>query len=209
VSARSAHLSELILEQLAEGSLPEGEAATARAHVETCDRCSAELNAYRALFAVLGELPRFAPSPAFADAVMARVRIAPQEHPWFAWLRRLAPRTGRAWALLGVLATAPALPIIALFAWLLTQPLLTPAVLGEWTLMRTQAAAQALFAGLLEGVHAWGVVGQIESVYAALRAVPAEALGGAVLFLGLAMPLSAWGLIRLTRTPMRRVTHAN
>ena len=53
------HLTDSNLENLAEGALPEVDAAVAMRHVEACGRCSAEFDAYRQLFRMLGELPRF------------------------------------------------------------------------------------------------------------------------------------------------------
>lgn len=209
MSAPSAHLTDLILERLAEGELPAAEAAEAHAHLEGCARCGSVLESYEALFGMLRELPRFAPSAAFADGVMARVRVAPREHLVVVWLRKLMPTTRRGWALVCAAVTAPAVPLLALLAWLLTQPLLTPATLGQWALIRGQAAVQGIAVTALEVASAAGVFGWAEAVYAAVRTVPGTALGGAVFLLAIAIPLSAWSLVRLTRTPSGNVTYAN
>lgn len=209
VSGMTEHLETETLEQLAEGSIPSGKAAEAHLHLDRCDRCSAELEAFVSLFGVLGELPRFAPSPAFADAVMARVQIAPQESALLAWLRRMVPTSRRGWMLLAVAAVAPALPIFALLAWLLAQPLLTPATLWQWTLLRTQSAAQTSAAWLFDGAINSGVVAWAESYVATVQTLPIEALGGIIATLAVAIPLSVVGIVRLTRAPSANVTYAN
>jgi len=168
-----------------------------------------ELEAFQGLFAMLGELPRFAPSPAFADGVMARVQLAPQESRVLALLRRLIPTTRRGWALISVAVTAPVMPIIALVVWLLTQPLLSPATVTQWALLRTQAAAQAALAWLVEGSMGSSALGWADAFYEILQVVPGSALGGAIALLAVAIPLSGWALVRLTRTPVGSATYAN
>src|SRR5215210_3590490 len=111
VQSPANHLTAPILEQLAEGVLPEIEAAEARAHLAWCARCTAEMETFTALFSALGALPRFAPSLDFADKVMARVSLVPQAHPAFAWLRRLMPKSRPAWMLAAAALVAPAIPI--------------------------------------------------------------------------------------------------
>ena len=51
-----------------------------RAHVRRCADCRAELEAQRAVVAELEELPHFAPSPLFADRVMAQVQVFEPAH---------------------------------------------------------------------------------------------------------------------------------
>jgi hypothetical protein len=95
-------------------------------------------------------LPRFAPSAGFANNVMARVSLGPHEHPAFAWLRRLMPRSRPGWILAAAAMVAPAIPIITLLVWMLTQPLLSPAAVWQWTLIRIQSAAQTSFVWLFD-----------------------------------------------------------
>ncbi len=140
---------------------------------------------------------------------MARVQIAPQESPALAWLRRWIPNTRRGWALVGAAIVAPAVPILALLAWMLSQPLLSPATLWQWAMLRTQSAAQTGAAWLLEMALSLDLVDRAGSLLDAAQAVPNSALGGALAFLAVATPLSVWTLFRLTRTPMGSVTHAN
>jgi hypothetical protein len=209
VPAPSAHLPAETLEQLAEGSLSPAESADARQHVEACNRCSVELEAFQGLFAVLGELPRFAPSAVFADGVMARVQLAPQESRVMALLRRLVPTTRRGWAFISVAVTAPVMPILALVFWLITQPLISPATVTQWALLRTQSTAQTMLAWIVDGTMSSGLLSWADTSYATLQAVPGSALGGALAVLAIAIPLSAWTLVRLTRTPVGSITYAN
>ena len=203
------HLTAMSLEQFAEGTLPPADLERVRSHLEVCEVCSREVDSYRNLFALLGQLPRFAPSPEFADLVMARVRIAPRESPIVAWLRRLIPTTRRGWILLGTAVTAPVTPFIALIAWLLFTPLVTPAAVGQWLLLRAQSFVQTAIAWLGEQATAIASWDAILAIYTTLRAVPTEALAGAIALISIAVPLSAWGLVRLMRTPGDRVTYAN
>jgi len=209
VSESSNHLSAFSLEQYLEGTLPSAESAEARTHLESCGRCSAELDSCRNLFVLLGNLPRYAPSPLFADAVMARVQLTPQEGPVAAWIRRLIPTTRRGWLVLGTMVTAPATPIVALITLMLVQPLVTPAALLQWGSLRAESLAQASFSWLTSqtlGIGAWD---RVAPIVASLQNIPASALAGALALISVAIPLSAWGLVKLTRTPGARVTYAS
>lgn len=203
------HVDALKLEQLAERSLPPGETAAVQAHLDQCARCSAEYSAVAHLVGMLTELPRFAPSPAFANAVMARVRLAPAESAALAWLRKIVPHTRRGWVLLATASVAPAIPLLALLLWMFTQPLVTPAVLWQWTVAQTQTATQAGAGWLLDQAMNSGILLLAESLVATGLTLPTRAVGGFFIFFGLAIPLSAWGLVHLTRTPVGRKHHAS
>lgn len=203
--AEIAHLTAQTLEELAEGTLDAELTANAEAHVAACSRCEAELDAYRVLFDRLGDLPRFAPSADFADAVMARVQIVPQTSLVPAWIRRLVPQTRRAWIFLGSAIVAPAVPIIALVLLLFSQPLLSPVTLWQWGSLRMQSMTQAGLAWLLDQTASSGIYGFGESMITTAQAIPLALVVAAIALLGFAMPLSAWGLLRLTRTPLRSV----
>lgn len=73
-----------------------------KAHVRKCARCRSELEALQELTTVLDELPRFAPSPEFANAVMQQVHVF---RPWHVALRDfltgLVPRSAPARVLAG------------------------------------------------------------------------------------------------------------
>lgn len=202
------HLSAMSLEQLAEGILRGAEADAARAHLASCSRCTAELEGYGQLFRMLSQLPRFAPSPVFAGAVMARVQITPRESRLAIWLRRLVPRSRGGWILAATAVLAPAAPVIALLAWLLFNPLVTPAAIWGWSRIRLEAGAQTALAWVIERFEATAQ-NALALVYSLVEAVPNDALGGAAIVMAVAIPLSAWALVRLTRTPSGKITYAN
>ena len=100
------HLSAEQIQALLEGELPAGgqERLRIEEHVAGCARCSAEVDAWRTLFADLHELaalPLPRPSAGFADRVMREVQLPePAAEVGPGWLRRLLPsgqRTMRRW----------------------------------------------------------------------------------------------------------------
>jgi hypothetical protein len=96
--------------------------APLRAHAASCDRCSAELESARLVVEALDHLPRFAPSPLFADRVMAHTRVF---QPWHVAAldsaRRILPASGPARVLVGVAASSVALMLTVLSVFLVTQ----------------------------------------------------------------------------------------
>jgi hypothetical protein len=115
------HLLPEEIDQLLDGEVGFG-TAPLKAHVRACAECRAELDEARALVRQLEHLPHFAPSPIFADQVMAQVQVFV---PWHVALgdavRGLIPRSraGRsvAWAGFGVAGVV--LTILSL--WILTR----------------------------------------------------------------------------------------
>ena len=209
VSDSGTHLSDWTLEQLAEGQLPAAEHREARLHVESCSRCASVVDGYQALFAALSDLPRFAPSAGFSDAVIARTRLTPEPGPVTLWIRQFMPKTRRGWALLGTAVVAPALPVIAALLWLLTHPLLTPASLWQWITMQGSAIGASTSVVALRWATGSGVAGLMRGAYDAARALPLETVTIVATLLAIAIPLSAWAIVRLVRTPMKDVTYAN
>lgn len=209
MSKPMAHLSEWTLEQMAEGMLPEPEHRDAMTHVERCTRCAAELEGFRALFSALSQMPRFAPSPQFTEAVMARVQVAPRASPAMARMRRWLPVTRRGWMLLSLALVAPALPVIAGMAWLLSQPLVSAAALGQWLSLQANGLAQATVARLGQWEASLGLAARGRSVYAALLDVPPELLVAGLVVMAVGIPLSAWSLVRLVRAPTGNMNYAN
>ena len=205
----SQHLSDWTLEQLAEGALDGAELRAASGHIEDCRRCAAELDGYRALYAALSDLPRFAPSPAFNEQVMARVTVAPQSEPLWGWMQRWMPATRRGWALLTLAVVAPALPVIALVAWLLSNPAVSLGAVWQGASMQAQAAVQTGFAWALDRGLETGVFGLLASAYDAALATPTQTMAGLLFVLSVAIPLSAWSLFKLVRAPLEKTDYAN
>lgn len=202
------HLDDWTLEQMAEGALSELELPRATAHLESCVRCTAELEGYRALHAALSGLPRLAPSPGFSDAVMARVKIAEPSPVWAA-IQRWLPSTRRGWALMSAAIVAPALPILWLLTWLFTQPGVSAAGMAAQAVDGARSAGSTAAGWLFERTLESGVFGWMRSAFDAVQSVPLETLAGVFGVLAVAIPLSAWSLFRLVRTPMRNATYAS
>lgn len=88
------HASAERLQAFLDGELSPGEVAAVEAHLAGCARCGEELEAWRALFQDLAELPSHTPAWGFADRVLSR---APRERLSLAAgtlgaLARLRPR---------------------------------------------------------------------------------------------------------------------
>ncbi|HEX5520040.1 MAG TPA: hypothetical protein VFX29_00030 [Longimicrobiaceae bacterium] len=143
------------------------------------------------------ELPE-APAPA-----------APQESPLLARLRRWLPTTTRGWIFLALACLPPALPILALVAWVLSQPVVSPIDVGRWG---AQWLREAGWTALMRGVEWFAASGAFELVSGAWRslgAVPTSTLSFFAFLIAVAVPLSAWTLVHLLRTPAAGVAHAN
>ncbi|HEX2093021.1 MAG TPA: zf-HC2 domain-containing protein [Longimicrobiaceae bacterium] len=197
------------LELFVEDALPPEERDEVQEHVRQCGYCAAELEACRAFLASLAQLPDFDPSPGFADAVMARVIIRPRTSPALTRVRQWLPATRRGWMMLWTALLAPLTPLVAVAAWLLSHPLVSAG--GLWSMGQRWAvdAAESVGAGVAGLVAQSGIWGWGQDVVAAVWQNPFGLLSLTVLFMALATPVSAWSLVRLLRTPMGGMTHAN
>jgi hypothetical protein len=207
VTSNTQHLPPWTIEELAEDGLSPHEKAPALEHVRSCSLCAAELEQSRSMLAALSALPRFDPSPRFAEAVMARVAVAAAD-PLRARVRRWLPHTRKGWAGLSVALLAPALPLFTLLAWLFSHPGVTP---GSLFGVARRRAADTLWSGVV-GTAEWLVQ---TPVFSWVVTTGNDLVGGAaglsavgIVFL-LAVPLSGWALVRLLRTPMGGITHAH
>ena len=204
----TAHLPPWTLDALAENELPHAERALALEHVKGCATCAADLEAARAVFASVAALPHYDPSPSFAQAVMARVRVQPAlaPEPAKVRVRRWLPHTRKGWMGLGALVLLPAAPVMALLAWLFSHPGVSAGALWDVGRERTGAALWSALVRATEwvvqsGAFQWAVT-------------EAGRLGGpvalAVLALfALSVPVSAWAMVRLLRAPVGGMTHAS
>jgi anti-sigma factor RsiW len=189
VGGSDRHVEEELLQDLVDGMLPTRRAARVRAHLETCAPCATEAGSWKGVFRGLNRLPRLEPSAAFADEVMARVRVAaPAPAPRKAMLpglvpaltaagRRLVPRTRRAWAALSGAAVTPAVVVSLLLYAVFSHPTLTPGALASFLWWQVTDLAGAGWASLstvaLEGSAMLGLQG----VFAALASAPLAAAG--------------------------------
>ena len=153
-----------------------------RAHAASCERCSAELEAARAIVDALDHLPHFSPSPLFADRVMARTQVF---QPWHVAAldsaRRILPAAGPARILVGVAASTVALLLTVVSVFLVTQ-LDALLFLGQFTIQRGREtgldALDALASSLLgdAGIGALSASGLAGMTLAVLAVVVSGAL---------------------------------
>ena len=96
------HLSEQELIDLAEGAAPE----SAKPHLQSCEKCRAQLNDLRSILSEASDVAVPEPSPLFWDHLSARVREAIADDP--------PPRDLSAWRWLYPAAVAASVALIAL-----------------------------------------------------------------------------------------------
>jgi hypothetical protein len=94
-----------------------------------------------------GPLGHFAPSPGFAQRVMAEVMVptpaplstggwSPLPGRALAWARSFFPKTRHGWAVVGGLASAPTITLATLVYFVFSRPLLTPGNFGAYMLWK-------------------------------------------------------------------------
>ena len=205
----SAHLPPWTLEELAEDTLSAQEKGLALDHVRGCAQCAADLEASRSLVAALSALPRFDPSPAFADAVMSRVALPTfAAEPLGVRVRRWLPQTRNGWMGMSAALLLTAAPLMALLGWLFSHPGVTP---GSLFGVGRRWAGDSAWSALVRFTE-WTVQ---SPAFQWVVTTGSDLVGGtaglsvmALAFL-VAVPVSAWAMIRLLRTPMGGITHAH
>lgn len=130
-----------------------------QAHVRDCDQCRFELESVRTVMSRIESLPHIAPSPLFAEKVMAQVNVF---EPWHVaagnTIRALLPRHRPLRVALGAAALTSCLTLTTIFVWiasrfdsamLLAGSAYDAASAGAWAMVtaivgaRTVAALQA------------------------------------------------------------------
>jgi anti-sigma factor RsiW len=205
VSFSPEHPADWTLELLVEGELLPDERTRVAAHVEGCARCAVEVEAYRTLFATMSSLPRFSPASDFSDAVMARVTIA-HTTAMPDWLTAWLPKTQRGWMMLVGLSMAPALPLIALVWWVVSNPMVSLTPLWQqgstWALDTAWALLVAVLGTAVESqLIAWG-----QLLMDRLMETPVTILVLGTLIFAVGIPVSVWTLYRTLRTPSKGTT---
>lgn len=203
------HLPYWTLEQLAEGDLSHAERTLAEQHLRSCVLCSAELASARELIAALEALPAAAPSSHFADAVMARVVIAPHAAPAVVpAVRRWLPRLTRGWMAALVLLLVPFGVLMGFGAWTGVSPIAGMAAVWQAVRGWTREVAWNLVSEGTEmlirsGLYQWGAD--------LLGGIPGPTMAGLpvlLLMMLAAVPVSAWAMARLLRAPTTGLMHA-
>ena len=192
------HLQPWTLEELAENALDHAERELALAHVRNCARCAADLDASRAMIQALNALPTFQPSPNFADAVMSRVAL-PVAATSAVARRRWLPQTRRGWVKAAVGALAPLVPLLALLGWLAGRGVTPGSMVGGAASWAGNAAWGALVTVtewvVRSGFFPWMVTAGIDLIGGS------QGLSVAGALFAIAVPVSAWMLVRILRTP--------
>lgn len=163
------HLLPAEIDLLLDGEVGFG-TAPLKAHVRRCEECRAELDAARSLVRQLEHLPRYAPSPLFAERVMARVHIYV---PWYITLldrlRALVPqsRPARVAAGAGAVAVLAAITVLSLAVVSRLDALIFAIDLGymrlqEWGSSVFASAVSALFGeaalAAVQSAGMWGLI---------------------------------------------------
>ncbi len=186
----SGHVDGTVAQDLVDGLLPGRQAARVRRHIERCGSCADQVEGFARIVSGLADLPRFQPSAAFADQVMARVDLAPQVAPervteprgWVAAVRRLVPRTRRAWAALSGAAVTPVATVGLVLYAVFSHPTLTVESLlsyVSWQIADLAAMGWGAMVGLMaQGVAAVG----LRDLLGAAASAPMAIAGASVLY---------------------------
>lgn len=157
-----------------------------KAHIRSCAQCRSELEEARALATALDHLPHFAPSPAFADRVMAQVQVFEPAHVTaLDTARRWLPASRPARAVAGAAAAGVALVLSVATLWLAAR---LDVVMFFTNLVAERArrtmldavgdvAAGAFGQPALEAIRASGATGLVLALTALLVAVALAAMG--------------------------------
>jgi anti-sigma factor RsiW len=188
------HLSPERLQDYIEGLVPARQVARIEAHLSGCTACRSDVAAWQGLFEGLGTLPSMEPAEGFYERVMAQHRVLQLVEAWepsaarisaFARVKRLVPRTRRAWAVVAGLAMPPiAIGSVLLFE-VFSTPALTPGYLASFLSWRVTELGTALGSGLMDGAVESAAAFQAYALIDFLSGSPLIALAGAVAFAAL------------------------
>jgi anti-sigma factor RsiW len=208
------HPDSIRLQDFADGMLGRRSAAAVRRHLDGCPACRAEAQRWVALVDDVRTLPRLAPSPGFAQAVMRQVRVAPAPAPAQAITRRAldrvralaGPRHRLAWAAAAGVAFTPVVTVALVAHAVFSHPLVTVGNLAAFAWLQgselIRAGGGGFLAGLIESAsifRAWSAVGTLSPT-----AAGAGLLGACALTLA-----STWVLWRNVVAPAQQVARAD
>ena len=184
------HLSPERLQDHIEGLVPARQVARIEAHLSGCTACRSDVSDWQGLFEGLGTIQSMEPSEGFYERVMAQHRVLQLVVAWdpasakvgrFARLKRLVPRTRRAWAVIAGLAVPPiTIGSVVLFE-VFSNRALTPGYLASFLSWKVADWGTALLDGAVESATAL----QAYAVIDFLAGSPLLALVGAVSFIAL------------------------
>ena len=195
------------LQDFLDGALPKPQMARVQAHLDACDGCRREADAWSLVMGELALLPRVSPSDDFADQVMARVRpkaataVAPAAPSRVAeWAARLLPSTRRTWAMASTLAMAPATALTVLGVYLFSRPQVTPTSLMLYLWWKVSEAGRGLAGWAAEAVGGMPVFAQVQQFILGLAPTPSLLVGAALAFSTTTL-LAVWVLYRNVLSP--------
>jgi len=154
-----AHVPPASIQDYLENLLPAQPAARLEAHLASCASCRDEVKGWATLLGSFEPLRHVAPSPGFAERVMAQVMV-PAPIPirvggWLflpgramAWARSLLPTSRHGWAVAGGVASAPTITMAALFYLVFSRPLLTPGTFASYVLWKASTFWGMFFSAL-------------------------------------------------------------
>ena len=211
-SPRPAHPASERLQDFLDDALPARHAARVATHLESCEGCASEAEAWRTVYARLGGLDAHAPSAGFAARVMAAVPLPaadsavaaaepsaavgglPARSHGFAGLRvpdwrralagaaRVVPRTRRAWAALAGVAVTPAVTVALVLYTVFSHPTLTPGALASFVLWQATELVAAAWSALAPLALDAAQVLGADALVRALLDAPLMLVGGALAY---------------------------
>ncbi len=212
-SARE-HLSPERLQDYVEGLVPVRQVARIEVHLSGCTPCRSDVAAWQGLFDDLGTLQSMEPAEGFYERVMAQQRVLQLIEAWepaaaristFARVKRLVPRTRRAWAVVAGFAMPPlTIGAVVLFE-VFSNPALTPGYLASFLSWKVTELGTTLASALMDGVVESAAAFQLYSAFDFLSGSPLIALAGAVVFA--ALSASATWILYANLFPSRRTEH--
>ncbi len=188
--AASTHVPSGRLQDYLEGRLAARSATRIDAHLDSCVACRSELADYRSLVRSLDALDHVAPTPAFAERVMAQWRVeelvavamAPTTR-WgriSAWARARTPSTRQSWAAVLGVALAPTVIVALVIRAVFSNPLVTVGNLAAFARLRLGDFAISLAGRIGSTLDAVGL-GTLARTTVELLASPAAAAAAATI----------------------------
>lgn len=208
------HLSPERLQDYIQGLVPARQVARIEAHLSGCTACRSDVATWQELFEGLGTLDSMEPADGFYERVMAQHRVLQLVEAWepvaarvgaFALVRRLVPRTRRAWAAVAGLAVPPITIGSVLLFEVFSNPALTPGYLASFLSWKVTELGTALGSRLMDGAVESAATFQAYAVIDHLSGSPLIALAGAVVFAALSAS-AAW-ILYANLVHSRRTEH--
>lgn len=182
--ARSHATGEELQEHL-DGRLAARESVRLEEHLDRCGACRREMDALHAVATELEALPVLAPAPGFGEAVMARLRVqqmarvalspTTRRERVAAWVRARIPSSGRGWAAVAGVGTAPAVTLALVVQAVFSHEAVTLANLFAFFRFKLSAAADTVGGLLAQWTADYAAVARIWDVAQTVASSPALA----------------------------------